>query len=59
MLAAIIFTFCGFADSKVSEDNRWNCSDYILNCSVTKAGIEEKTVNECKNDYARKNKKNN
>lgn len=57
-LAAIIFVFCGFKNPTPPTDDNFKCMDYMVNCCVTDNGkIDPKTVEECKVNYERYEKR--
>lgn len=52
-LVFIINVFCGIRDSKISQEQKIHCIEYMTNCSVGYAGqISNKKVNECKTVWA-------
>lgn len=53
LLLLTISLFCGIKDSKIPEDKKIDCLEYMTNCSVGKAGkIKQEVVEECKVNYA-------
>lgn len=57
-LVLVISVFCGFKDERLTKEQKLECAEYMVNCSVDKNGSAEKELfDKCQTKWIMEKKK--